>query len=136
MQVSNVPPETAPAVWQELRPMIERALARGQGDGTSWEHMLVAILMQKMSLWVIHEGEDIVACVVLSVSDYPKGKKVHIQLTAGKDLDRWIEQIEGLLRDYRDLVGAIAIEASCRKGLARRLSRRGWGRKAVIMELQ
>lgn len=116
--------------------MIERALSHGQGDGTSWEHMLAAILMQKMTLWVIHEGDDIVACVVLSVNEHAKGKKVFVQLTAGRDLDRWIDQIEGLLRDYRDLVGAMTIEASCRKGLARRLSRRGWGKKAVIMELK
>ena len=136
LEVSSVPPDLVPAVWTKLLPQIERALAHGDGDSTTPGHMLDAVLKGRMQLWAVHEGEEIIAGLIVSARTYTAKTTVVINLLAGRDMDGWADRIEQLLRDLRDLIGADTIEASCRAGLARRLGKRGWKRKAVIMELE
>lgn len=136
LDVSSVPVELVPAVWAKLLPQIEKALSHGDGDSTTPEHMLAAVLSGRMQLWAVHEGEEIIAGVIVSARTYTAKTTVVINLLAGRDMDRWADRIEQLLRDLRDLIGANTIEASCRAGLAHRLGKRGWKRKAVIMELE
>jgi ABC-type uncharacterized transport system ATPase subunit len=128
--------EAIPYVWQQLQPMIDRALSHGDGDSTTSGHMLAKVLVGQRQLWAIHEGPEIIAGLVISIRTYAAKKTVVIELAAGRDLDRWAEQLEGILRDFRDLAGANTIECSCRAGLARRLLKRGWISKATIMELK
>jgi len=134
--ISQVQTGDLGAVWPRVRPLVERALRHGQGDGTSVEVVLAGLVEGVTQLWVIHEGDDIQACIVLSVTSHPKGRKVFVELLSGEGMDDWADALEGLLRDFKDLTGSACIEASCRKGLARYLSRRGWKTKAVIMSLE
>lgn len=85
-----------------------------------------------MLLWAI-QNPEVIACVVLSVKQYAAKTTVFVEMVAGRDMAVWVKPLEELLRDYRDLIGADTVEAFCRDGMARRLSR--WRRKAVLMEL-
>lgn len=116
--------------------MIERGLGQGQGDATSPELMLAAIQAGTMSLWAVHEGDEIQAGIVLSVLENPKGKKLYVELLAGTGMDEWVGDLEKTVLEAKALTGAMCVEASCRKGLARYLKRRGWNQKAVVMELR
>lgn len=116
--------------------MIERALSHGEGDSTTSAHLLAAVLTGDLQLWVVHDGPEIVAGLVVAVYIHPGKRTVWVELCAGRDLDRWIADIERLLRDFRDIVGADTVEASCRPGLAHRLGKRGWSRKAIRLELR
>lgn len=135
LQVSQVPPDLATSVWERFLPLIERALSRGAGCTTP-THMLAEILTGDMQLWAVHEGEDVIAAVVVSVRKTSVKTSVCVELVAGRDLDRWIGKLEDLWREFRDLAGADTIQASCRGGIARRLKRRGWRVRAQLMELQ
>lgn len=135
-EVSRVPPELADHVFDQLAPMVARALRHGAGDSTTEAHLRAEVRTGNMAMWAVHRGAEIVACVVLSVHRYPAKTTVFIELAAGRDLGVWVERIEELLRDYRDLVGADTIEATCRDGMTRRLLRRGWRRKATVVELR
>lgn len=136
MNISRATADAVDHVFETLSRQIERALSHGAGDRTTAEHLKEAVKQNRMSLWVVHDGPEIVACVVVSIAHHPKKRAVFVQATAGRDLDQWIDQIEPLLRDCRDLVGADMIEAECRPGLARRLKKRGWRTKALLMELE
>lgn len=136
VSVSRVPPESVGYVWPKILPMIEKALKHGEGDSTTSEHVLSGIVNGKLILWAIHKGPEIIAGLVLSVRTYPAKTTLVIEFAAGRDLDSWIEQIEHLLREFRDLISADTIECSCRAGLAHRLGKRGWKRKSIIMELK
>lgn len=135
IQVSEVLPKDAVAVWHELQPMIDRALTHGAGDCTTSAHLLAAVLVGQMSLWVVHEGPEIVAGLVVSVQTHPAKRTLFVELCAGRHLDLWADRIESLLKDCREITGVDTIEACCRVGLARRLAKRGWKRKAVLMQL-
>lgn len=135
-EVSSVPQGMVDKVWPSILPMIEKGLSRGQGDNTTAEHMKAAVMRGDMYLWVIHEGYDVIAGIVLSVRERENSVKVSIEMLAGKDMNAWADDLQKLLIDFKDLVGASCIEASCRHGLARFLKGRGWTNKAVIMELK
>jgi hypothetical protein len=133
--ISHVPPASVGAVWAALSPMIEKGLSHGQGDETSPEQMRAAIERGDMQMWVVHEGEDIKAGIVLSVTDAAV-RKLWVEMLVGRDMGEWIDELERLVCDFRDLIGAGCVEASCRPGLAKYLARRKWKRKAIIMSLE
>ena len=116
--------------------MIESGLSKGQGDGTTSAHMKAAIDRGDMKMWVVLDDGSIVSCLVLSVRKTDTMTKLFVELLAGKDMDLWGDEIEQLLLEFKDLTGARCIEASCRLGLAKYLQKRGWRKKAVIMELR
>jgi len=131
----SVPPDQVEAIWPTLEPMIKRGLAHGQGDGTTSDHMKWAVQRGASLLWVVKRGEEFIAGVVLAVREQDTGRKLWVDMLAGIDADEWGDQLMDLLRDYKSITGCRCIEASCRSGLARKLQRRGWRKKAVVMEL-
>ena len=125
----------APAVWEKMQPLIDKALSFGQGDGTTSDHMLQGILLGELALWAAMKESEIVAIVVLSIDQEVTGRRISLELLAGDRSTEWEDQLESLILELKDRTEARCIEASCRSGLARRLARRGWRQKAVIMEL-
>lgn len=123
-------------VWEDLLPMIERGLQRGQADGTTAEHMLFRIIDGTYKLWAGLIDGKVVAGVVLSVREHDVGRKVFVHMLAGERMPEWADELQRLLLDFAGLVGAKCIEASCRPGLAKFLRGTGWRRKAIVMELR
>ena len=121
-------------LWPELLPKVERGLAHGQGDSIAPCHILESIVNGDMGMLVAHQGERIQGAAIFEVNQFPTKKVLFVVLVVGEKLLEWIDELEEALKSYRDRVGADCIEASCRDGLVRILSRRGWGRKATIME--
>jgi len=122
-------------VFAQLQREIARGLRQVTGFPTSSAYLRDAVTRGEMALWIVQRDSELLAAVVLSVRRSSSHTALVVELAAGRELDLWVDEIEQLLRDYRDLVGAASIEALCRGGLARRLSKR-WRRKAVLMELR
>ena len=135
-EVRAVHPEHLDIVWPRVLPLIERALARGQGDESTPEDVLSRLATGESQLWVVARESEITAAAVLSVMDSAKKRKLHIDILSGTDMPAWVDQLEDLFRKFKDRVDADCIEASCRPGLARVLSNRGWRRKAVVMSIE
>jgi len=115
--------------------MIKRGLRHGQGDGTTSDALRHKVLVGDMLMWAFHRGIDVIAVIIFSVNQHATGKKIFVEMLAGREPHLWQDELMQLLLDYRDITGAMSIEASCRKGMAKRLSELGWREKAVIMEL-
>jgi hypothetical protein len=131
--ISLVTADTLPQVWASLLPEIQeamRGIAGRIGEAAYYE----AVRDGRMVMWVSHEDQDVVAGGILSVTEYPGEKVLFIELLAGRDLDKWLAEVEPLLKQYRDQVGATTIEALCRPGLTRKL--KGWAVKAALMEFR
>jgi hypothetical protein len=134
VNISRVEPQTLDFVWSALRPQILKALSLGAGEHYTEPYYFDAVKSGAMAMWVGHEAEHIVAGGILSVQQHPKHKTVFVELLAGERLDAWLPQVETLLKEFKGLVGATTIEASCRPGLAKKLA--GWKTKAILMELE
>lgn len=123
-------------VWPIIEPKIKKGLRHGQGDAITAGALYEAVIGGEMQLWVMSKGEEILAGAFIAVVRHPAGKKVHVQMVAGKDLDKWGEKISDCLIQYMDEVGAICVETSARFGLEKMLQGLGWKRKSVVMELR
>src|SRR5688500_18778658 len=121
--ISNVPPESMDIVWQSVRPMIKKALRTGAGHHMTEQHYYDSVKDGSMFMWVYHEGSEIIAAGIFSIQQYPAHKTLFVELCAGKDLLSWLDKVEPLLKEYRDLIGATTIEASCRPGLVKKLTK-------------
>lgn len=135
MKISQATADAVDHVFASLATEIARGLIRGAGERDTRERLQASVKRGEMSLWVVHDDREIIAAVVLSVRDYRAKRSVVIEFAAGRDMDSWIGSMEALWRDYRDLVGAESIVAACRLGMAKRLSRRDWREKSIVMEL-
>jgi hypothetical protein len=133
VNISLVTPDTLPQVWAALLPEIQEAM-KGMAGRIGEQAYYEAVRDGRMSMWVSHETNEVVAGGILSITEYPGEKVIFIELLAGRDLDRWLETVEPLLKQYKQQVGATTIEALCRPGLTRKL--KGWTVKAALMEFK
>lgn len=132
MQISIVTPETLPSVWSNLRPKILRALQQGAGQHYTEDYYYKNVNSGIMQMWVFHE-ESIIAGGILSVNEYPNNKTIVIELLAGERIDKWLDSVEPLLEEYAAQIGATTIEAFCRPGLVKKLTK--WRPIATLMRL-
>lgn len=132
--ISCVPIDQLPGVWSALQGPIEKALSKGQGDSTTPQLVYHELLEDRMQMWVIHDEDHYKACAIVSLFDGPT-RKLIVEVLAGHNLKQWAADLNQVLADARDLLGAKCVEASCRPGLAEFLKGLGWKQKAVIMEL-
>jgi hypothetical protein len=130
--ISIVTPESLDYVWHKLRPKIELALSTGAGSNFTESYYYNQVNSGIMQMWVFHDP-DVIAAGILSVNEYPAGKVLFIELLAGEQLDRWLDLVEPLLKEYAVQIGASTIEALCRPGLVKKLTR--WRSVATLMRL-
>lgn len=135
LSVSAVGPGQALAVWNHVLPMVRRGLKHGAGDSTSEQEIISSVLSGQMTMWAVHDGDEITATVILQAIPRSKGTALLVVLVAGRDFKTWGERVQSLIQDYSELIGAYTIEAVARDGMAKWLKEMGWRRKATIMEL-
>jgi hypothetical protein len=132
--ISAVTPEQLEMVWPHFLPWVEKGLRHGQGDSLAPCDIYHGIASGQMSFWVAHKNEKLSGGMVLEVNQHPRAKVVFVVLLVGENFDEWVDEMEAALMNYRDINGADSIQASCRKGMVKKLMQRGWKQKAVIME--
>lgn len=135
IQVSAVPPEQVELVWPHVLPMIEKGLKHGAGDSTTAGDLKKSILSEAMTLWAVHDEQEIVAAVILELVQHPAKRSVFVVLVAGREFHSWVHEIQRLLRELKQKAGADTIECMARKGMAKWLTQTGWRHKATLMEL-
>jgi hypothetical protein len=113
--------------------MVQRGLKYGEGDTITPDQILHAIQRGEMQAWAVRD-DTIAALMVFTIREHLGARSIFVVMLAGRDMDGWVDEVEGMLQDYRDIIGARYIRASCRLGLAQKLGQRGWKRSAVIME--
>lgn len=132
--VSAVPPEMVDAVWPGVLPMIRRGISRVSGGDLTPETIRTAVISGDMHMWAIHENDEVAAVVVFRILQRLHGRVLYVVMLAGRDMDNWIHELIRLLMDFKDIAGAMSMQATCRLGLAKYLADLGWKRKAIIME--
>ena len=131
--IKFVPQSEIDSVWWELIDKIERGLKYGAGQHFTIGYYYQQLKNGTMSLWVTEELNTPIACGILSVVEYPNKKTLFVELIAGEKLDAWLSEAEPLLHRYADQVGASTIEALCRPGLVKKLTK--WRPIATLMRL-
>jgi len=132
--ISQIDARQVDCLWPNFLPLVERGLKHGQGDSMAPCHILKGIKAGEMNLWISHNGENLQAGLIYSVNQFPTKKVVFVVMLVGDKFEEWADEMESMLIQYKEAIGADCIEASCRKGLVKKLLMRGWKAKATIME--
>jgi len=105
-------------VWNDVVPLIERALARSRGEFTV-DDVRYCLTERLMQLWVAHNAEHkIEACLVTQLAHYPRRKFLRIIALGGKHSSHWDRGIELVFMWARSL-GCDGVESFSRPGIAR-----------------
>ena len=118
-RVALVNSEDIELVWDEVIPLVEKALSHAEGE-------LIPSDIRKhldtgdLRLWVALEDKDIIASMVTEIIQYPRKKIVRVITVAGKDMSMWYEFLP-MLEGYAVRNGCSSLEAWTRKGMTRKL---------------
>ena len=87
-KVALVEAEDVDMVWDEVSPLIEKALRHAEGElipNDIKKHLDAS----NLRLWVALENRDVIAAMVTEIIQYPRKKIVRVITLAGKDMSMW-----------------------------------------------
>ena len=122
-QVFLVKPDDVQDIWYDVRPLIEKPLTHSEGAMTSYD-VLRLILTEQFQLWVGFTKDSIATALITEIITYPRHRilRVHTWATdTGHDFNIWYEPSLKALENFAGMLECSALEAWCRKGLARKL---------------
>jgi hypothetical protein len=122
----GIPFHQIDSVWPTVRPLIMRALGKGQGDSLPID-IYRSLVERDMQLWAWSEGDQIDACAVTQIVTYPRRKVCQVHLVAGIGLKKWLAAQE-VIASWAKENGCSQLEAFCRDGWRRVLPswRKAW----------
>jgi hypothetical protein len=125
--ITQVPREDINYVWQQVEPLIIRAL----DDSYTARDVLDGIIRNKFQLFISWENDKVESAVVTEVADYPRKRILRYVLAGGDNLDNWLEPIQNKIEEFAINNYCQAIEVAGRKGWLRKL--KGFEQKIYIM---
>ena len=114
--------QEVPRVWHQVRPLVEKALVRTDGEQLP-EDVLERLLDKTYVLFAGIDGNDLAAICIVQVIFYPCKKVCSINLAAtksGRDFENWEDQLK-VIEDFGRAMGCTSVHAWVRKGFVKKL---------------
>ncbi len=111
-------------IWNEARPLIEKALAHDYMGNMSSSDALRLILNEHQQLWVGINEDGIFLAILTEIVNYPQNKVLRIiafSTETGHGMNAWYHHLN-TLEEFALVCDCTALEAWTRKGLAEKLN--------------
>ena len=124
--VHLVTEDTIEDIWPIARDLVQKALVHSEG-AMQTSDVLRCLLNEKFKLWVGFDEVNpavLATAVITEVIPYPRHRILRIHTWATQsvfEFDTWYQPIVDQLEYYANSVDCVALEAWCRKGLAKKL---------------
>ena len=118
-KVALVEAEDIDMVWDDVSPLIEKALRHAEGELIP-DDIKKHLDSANLRLWVALKDKDVIAAMVTEIIKYPRKKIVRVITLAGKDMSLWYDFLP-MLEGYAIRHGCSSLEAWTRKGTTRKL---------------
>ena len=118
-KVALVEAEDVDMVWDDVSPLIEKALRHAEGELIP-DDIKKHLDSANLRLWVALKDKDVIAAMVTEIIQYPRKKIVRVITLAGKDMSLWYDFLP-MLEGYAIRHGCSSLEALTRKGMTRKL---------------
>jgi len=128
-----VPTEQLVQVWEEVMPMIERALQYTGGRFTM-QNVLADLLTGNQTLWIAIEDQEIIGCTTISITQYPGLKALVYEHLGGENVTRWLDEGHRVCSHYAKHLGCTVLECQGRSGWKPFLEKLGYRQYAVRYE--
>lgn len=117
---SGVPSEEIEMYWDEVAPMLQKALDKTDSAYCyDVSHLKKWIEDKEYQLWVAHEDGDIKAAFMSCINIYPKCKILHIPFVGGEDIDKWLLQAWETFKEFGKANKCLCIRGYGRDGWTR-----------------
>lgn len=116
-------PQNIPKIWNQVKPLVDKALTYNYGEQTSHD-VLIRLLKSQVVLFVGIEADEIMSALIGEVLIHPQKKVFHIttwSTKTGYDYEQWMKLFD-VVEDFARGQGCTTISAWTRKGLARKLN--------------
>lgn len=121
-----------PEVWSQAAAKIQKALDRA-GALFSAEYIRTALLDKKMQLWLVRDGDYVLAVAVTQVEVCDADKALHVVALGGELMHQWLGSLERVLRIFAAAHGCRYLSLQGRRGWVKKLQKLAWRESAVIM---
>ena len=118
-KVALVEAEDIDMVWDDVSPLIEKALRHAEGELIP-DDIKKHLDSANLRLWVALKDRNVIAAMVTEIIQYPRKKIVRVITLAGKDMSLWYDFLP-MLEGYAIRHGCSSLEAWTRKGMTRKL---------------
>lgn len=118
MQISAVPAEFIPQVWEDVRPFIAESadFTNGRYEEEDAYHL---VTQMGYVLWIAFNGSGIKGATITGFINYPRKKALHVMFLGGGSGWDWKDPLLVTLRRWATDNHCDCIEASGRQGWAR-----------------
>jgi hypothetical protein len=125
MRLKQCEPSEVLAYWPVIHEWIVSALNHG-GVFLVPEQVWSGLLLGQMVLWIaLDESDQVHACAVTQIIQYPKIKCANYIVVGGREMDSWFHLITGI-EEYAKANGCEAMESISRPGMAKRAREYGY----------
>lgn len=126
VEINIVQPNEVRGVWPEVFGFVADAVGYSNGELTI-PYVKDKLISGDWVMFVMMEGEVIVASIILVVRDYPSGKKtLHGLLAGGSKLEQWMDKIYDVAQAVAKEQGCSELYVAGRPGWQRLLKSKGF----------
>ena len=108
MKLAIIPWHEGASLWDEVRPLIEPAVALTDGAWEIWD-VLNRLICNEADLWIIRRDGKIDGCCVAMIINYPSKRIYALPIIGGSGLKDWL-QFEHVIGDWAKTQGCVAME--------------------------
>jgi hypothetical protein len=133
--LTPVPKDLLGVVWPRVKEYISKAVDTAKGKVTT-EDVRSGIESDVYLLWVVMDGDEIIAAITTRVINYPTCNGMALDWIGGKRIKEWIAMVNGTMRDHAKNHGCSHLEGYGRPAWTRLIARHGWQEDYVAFRME
>ncbi len=130
-----VPKHLLGLIWPKVEEYLAKAVDTAKGKLTI-DDVRSGIESDLYLLWVVVDGEDIIAAVTTRVINYPTCNGMALDWIGGKRIKEWMPMANKIVMDHAKSNGCSHLEGYGRAAWTRMIERHGWKQDYVAFRLE
>jgi hypothetical protein len=133
--ITPVPVEHLPTVWGDIQAALAPALETAPGK-IGLDDVFLAAVDREYVIWLVLEGDNVVAAFTTRVAVYPKRRALIIDWVGGKKMFRWIDAAMSVIKEQAIKHGCLHVEGYGRLAWGRAIRRHGFVPEYVAYKME
>ncbi len=125
MKVSAVPKETVRYIWKDVERVLKKSVDTATGK-VKLIDVLHGILNDTYVLWVVFDGEEVIAAITTRIIQYPQRRSMALDWVGGSKMKEWQDMAIEKITDFAVSNGCQHLEGYGRKAWGRALKKHGF----------
>lgn len=125
MKVSAVPKETVRYIWKDVERVLKKSVDTATGK-VNLIDVLHGILNDTYVLWVVFDGEEVIAAITTRIIQYPQRRSMALDWVGGSKMKEWQDMAIEKITDFAMLNNCQHLEGYGRKAWGRALKKHGF----------